>query len=476
MHRRTSLPLVALFVMICRIVPASADPSAAAAPHPLDAATRARVLEGLYQNVGDHYVEPDTAKMLVDAVRRREEAGAYDALTDPVAFAEAVTRDLRSVNHDLHLSLRYTAPGAPAPGGGMRRIVVAPGGPGAAPDGPHAGQPTADFGGMDESFIREARSKNFGLTKVEVLPGNIGYLEVTGFMGVPGSDEAVAAALRFLERTDAVIVDLRQNPGGSGQMSDYLMSHFLPATPVNTVKVKSRESAEPVILQSIADVAGPRRTDVPLYVLTSRGTGSAAEAFSFVLKNQGRATLVGEPTSGGSHMVNFFPLGDGFSAGVSITRVSDPRTGAEWEGIGVQPDVRVPADDALTTAQLAALRVLRPKASDDRQRRRYDWAMAWVEAQAGPASLEPARAAALVGRYEGERSVTLSGGRLMFTRGPRAAIPLAPLRDGWFGVTPEIRITFADGPHAASMTEERLDGTRSSYARESDPAGAASKQ
>src|SRR5262249_3807588 len=157
-----------------------------------------------------------------------------DPLTDPVAFAEAVTRDLRSVNHDLHLSLRFTPPGSPAPGGGMRRIVIAPpGSPGAAPGGPGGphGQPNADFAGMDESFIREARSKNFGLTRVEVLPGNIGYLEVTGFMGAPGCDEAVAAALRFLERTDAVIIDVRQNPGGSGQMSDYLMSHFLPATP-----------------------------------------------------------------------------------------------------------------------------------------------------------------------------------------------------------------------------------------------------
>ena len=465
MLRRTSLPL-ALLVLICRALPVVADSPTGPAPLVLDGATRARVLSGLYQNVGDRYVEPDTAKMLVDAVRRRQKAGAYDQLTDPVLFAEAVTRDLRSVNHDRHLSLRYTPPGTPAPEGGMRRVVMgAPDGRGTPPAGP---PPNA---GMDESSIREARSKNYGLTKVEILPGNIGYLNITGFMGAPGSDEAVAAALRFLERTDAVIVDVRQNPGGSGQMSDYLMSHFLPATPVNTVRVQSRDRAEPVMLKSIADVAGPRRTDVPLYVLTSRGTGSAAEGFSFVLKNLGRATIVGEPTGGAGHMVNFFPLGDGFAAGVSITRVSDPRTGAEWEGIGVQPDVRVPAEDALTTAQLAALRLLQSKATDDRQRRRYDWAIVWTEATGKPSSVDPSRASAFAGRYEGDRSVTLIDGRLMFARGPRAPLPLVPLRDGWFGVTPELRIAFGDGTSAPSLAEERLDGTRSTYARESTAAG-----
>src|SRR5262245_36128859 len=112
---RTSLPL-ALLALTCMVAPVS--PSAVSEPQPLDAAIRARVLEALYQNVTDHYVEPDTAKMLVDVVRRRQKAGGYDKLTDRVAFAEAVTRDLRSVNHDLHVSLRFTPPGTPMPGGG----------------------------------------------------------------------------------------------------------------------------------------------------------------------------------------------------------------------------------------------------------------------------------------------------------------------------------------------------------------------
>jgi len=115
----------------------AAEPAGPKPPTALDAATRARVLDRLYQEVGDHYVEPDTARMIVEGVRGRQNAGAYDGLTDPVRFAEAVTRDLRSVNHDLHLSLRFNPTGGPGAGG-----------PGGAPKG---GQPTQDDEGIDEA-------------------------------------------------------------------------------------------------------------------------------------------------------------------------------------------------------------------------------------------------------------------------------------------------------------------------------------
>src|SRR6185503_2570355 len=121
--------------------------------------------------------------------------------------------------------------------------------------------------------------------------------------------------------------------------------------------------------KSVAEVPGPRRTEVPLYVITSRNTASAAEEFSFVLKNLKRATLVGDRTAGAGHMVGGYPLPYGFVAGVSITRVSDPRTGAEWEGIGVQPDKRVPAEQALAVAHGMALRAAAQRAQSDDKRR-----------------------------------------------------------------------------------------------------------
>ncbi|MDF1505976.1 S41 family peptidase, partial [Roseisolibacter sp. H3M3-2] len=306
-----------------------AAPVGAQQPAPLTAAARAEVIDTVAARMARMYVSADTARLIADRLRARLRAGAYDTAAAPARFAELVTTDLRAVNGDLHLGLRHA--------GGA--------GPGRAPAGPPP-----------------ARSTNFGLTKVEVLPGNVGYLEITGFQGAPGYEEAVADALRFLSRTDALIVDVRRNGGGSGAMSHLVFSHFLGETPVPTIRVVERGTGRDEIERSVARVPGPRRPDVPLYVLTSQGTGSAAEEFSFVLKNQGRATIVGDRTAGAGHMVRAVPAGHGFVVSVSITRVTDPKTGKEWERDGVQPDLRVPAERALEAAHAAALRTVAQQA------------------------------------------------------------------------------------------------------------------
>src|SRR6185436_6559953 len=349
------------------------------------------IIEGVATEITDHYVEADTARMIAAIVRSRLEAGAYDKASTVYDLAEMVTTDLRRVNGDLHLSLRYDpdglvagsgpmiirrgGPGAPAAGAppdgaavpGRRLIVSGPGdgGPPGAGGAPMIRRQVGPGPGGDDSNsprVREAREKNFGLGKAEILPGNVGYLEINAFMEAPGMEDALVGALKFLERTDAMIIDVRRNGGGSGNMSHLVFSHYLGDKPVPTINVKSREEGMSREQESYAEVPGPRRPDVPLYVLTSRNTGSAAEEFSFVLKNLGRATLVGDRTGGAGHMVGFFPVPHGFAVGVSQTRVSDPRTGAEWEGVGVQPDVKCAPEKALDLAHVAALRTIAAKA------------------------------------------------------------------------------------------------------------------
>jgi hypothetical protein len=490
--RLLAAPAAALFALMPVLA------SAAPAPAPLDAKHRNEIVEGLASEVLRHYVEADTAKMIVAGVRARLRAGAYDTLTTPFNFAEAVTRDLRRVNGDRHLSLRYApdggggagqpvlvrrmAPGGPgggdAGGPGERRVVI--GGPGGAP----SGNPPPPGGGGGEPMIvrrasvspgdssafangpfgREAREKNFGLGRLEILPGNIGYLEITGFLEAPGMEDVLVSALRFLERTDAIIFDVRRNGGGSGNMTHLIYSHFMPAEPVQTIRVKSREEGMSRVEETFREVPGPRRPDVPLYVLTSRNTGSAAEEFSFVLKNLGRATVVGDRTAGAGHMVAMYDLPDGFVAGVSITRVSDPRTGREWEGIGVQPDVRVAPEHALAVAHATALRALAAKGDADSRTKR-EMLAEWIEARDHATGIDAARAAAIAGRYDGERSVRVEGGRLTFRRNEGQPDELVPIGGDRFSYNGEARISFVPGSPSPSMIVERADGTRSTYPR-----------
>lgn len=427
---RSSLTPSVLLLML----PVSLLAQAAPVPPRLSPDVRAAVIDSAVARLARTYVEADTGRMIGDRLKARLAAGAYDRLDNPAQFAEAVTTDLRSLNGDLHLSLRYTPPGGGGPSG--------PGGPGGA----------------------DPRLQNFGLGRLEILDGNVGYLEITGFMGAPGYQDAVVDALRFLARTDAVIIDVRRNPGGSGEMSHFVFSHFLGATPVSTIRVSRRAPAPPVVRQSLGEVPGPRRPDVPLFVLTSRATGSAAEEFSFVLKNRKRATIVGTRTAGAGHMVTSAPVGHGFVIGLSITRVSDPETGLEWEQVGVQPDRDVAADVALVEAHAEAIRAIRPTVGEGGRGRALDRLLAALDARRRPVSVDPARLARFVGRYEG-RAVTLVDGRLRYARREGGlAEELVPLGGDRFALG-AVRIGFEERGGTVLVTIEQPDGTQVSFPR-----------
>ncbi|GLC24488.1 S41 family peptidase [Roseisolibacter agri] len=438
--RRSALrSLAGALIAVGAVLPGPACAQAPAAT-PLSAAARAEVIDALAGQLARLYVDADTARLIADRLRGRLRAGAYDTAAAPARFAELVTTDLRSVNGDLHLGLQFR---------------------GGATPGPSGGDPSA-----------QARARNFGLERVEILPGNVGYLEVTGFIGAPGVEEALGDAMRFLSRTDALIVDVRRNGGGSGQMSHLAFSHFLGETPVPTIRVVERGTGRDEVSRSVARVPGPRRPDVPLYVLTSQGTASAAEEFTFVLRNRKRATIVGDRTAGAGHMVRGVPVGHGFVGSVSITRVSDPESGLEWERVGVQPDVRVPAERALDVAHAAALRTIAQRATDDERRTFLARMAETVEARLKDVRPDAASLARWTGVYDGGRRVELVDGRLVYRARPGVmGDVLVPLGDDRFaaGTT---RFAFAREGSAPRLTIERVDGSRLSYPRTASLAAA----
>jgi retinol-binding protein 3 len=293
----------------------------------LDARMRSEVLASLIESVEGMYVSPDTAAMITAHLRARAAAGAYDALTDRGALAEVLTRDLRAVNRDGHLYVRDATSGPVAGGAGV------PAAPPVSDEGPAA----------------------LGFTRVERLPGNVGYIEIAApLVGRPGRDAEdralVGEVVRQMEGADAVIIDLRGSPGGSALLANHLVSHFLPAG-THLFTVESRLSGNRSERRAAAEVPGPRLLSVPVYVLTSQRTFSAGEDIAFSFASQGRATLVGESTGGGGRNNTLVRLAHGMMASISATRVIDPRTGGEaWERVGVPPTLEVPEADALQAA------------------------------------------------------------------------------------------------------------------------------
>ena len=462
---RSSRTLRAVVVTgaICGVlVPASTLRSQAAAPTPavsggtlrLDATVRREVVTSIAALLDRHYVDADTGKRIANYATERLAAGAYDQLTDPYRFAETLTTDLRAVNGDRHLAVTYD-PSQPALRVGPEGIRMRRG------PSPRAGGAR----GPSPAEVANERANHFNLASVDALPGNIGYMDIRGFSGAPEAEDAVVAALNYLKYTDAMIIDLRRNRGGSAGLVNFLISHFTGSDTLASLTVKNRSANETFTRYTLAQVPGPRRTDVPLYVLTSGLTASAGEDFAFVLKNLGRAAIVGEPTAGAGHNNAFLDAGHGFAASISFTRVTDPKTGAEWERIGVQPTVRVDQDRALATAQALALKTIAAKATDATMRQVVDALRETAEAQANPRAATEQELAAHAGEYEGGRRVWVSNGQLLYSARPGApGDPLVPLGSGRFAFN-ATRFAFTSANGKASVEISRPGLGALSYAR-----------
>src|SRR5437867_6721640 len=294
----------------------------------IDAATRTRVIEGAIAKLNESYVFPETATKMGDAVRARLKRGEYDAVTNGPTFASMLTENLQDVSHDKHLRVNFSP----------RRL----------PDGPPAPSPDA----IAENR-RRMEQMNCGFVKVEQLSGNVGYLKFNMFADPEVCGPTATAAMNFLANVDALIVDLRDNGGGDPKMVAFVSSYlFSTRTHLNDLWTRKTNSTQEYWT---LEVPGKRLGgEKPVYVLTSKRTFSGAEEFTYNLKNLKRATIVGETTGGGAHPVSGHRVDEHFMIGVPFARAINPISKTKWEGVGVEPDVKVSAADALSTAQKLA--------------------------------------------------------------------------------------------------------------------------
>jgi hypothetical protein len=445
----------AISTLLCVAVVASAAqaqaPAATSATPPrLDAAKRRAVVDTLAARLRRHYVDADTGAMIADRVRARLTTGAYDTITSPGRFAEALTVDLRSVNDDRHLNVTYAPdrPGARPGPEGIRMGTLPPTLPSTF------GPPPAPV-----------RRTNYGLGRIDVLPGNVGYLDIRGFSGAVNFLGAIKAALEYLQGTDAIIFDLRRNGGGSPFSVNVIISHFTNGDTIPSLTVTNRSANQMFTRYTYANVPGPRRPTVPLYVLTSGQTASAGEDFTFVLKNMKRATIVGATTAGAGHNNANVDIGEGFNASISFTRVTDPKTGAEWERVGVTPEVAVDQARALDVAHALALKTIAATESDVRWRRVLDLTREGIEAQASPRVVAAATLGSYAGEYEGGRMLTVDGGRLMYSARPGVPPePLVPLSDTTFALG-ATRLSFERDAGRVRLRVTPVEGEALTYRR-----------
>jgi len=307
----------------------------------LSPAMRSQLLKQLETELG-HYALPAVAQQLQAAMRERLAAAAdADTPTSGSQFAERLTVQLQTLSEDRQLRAHFS----PVP----------------LPEISAATTPSAEELAHQQLLSQQ---RSYDINRVERLGGNVGYLQLLSFEPPEFAGAALAAAMTLLAHTEALVIDLRHNQGGSPQMVALLCSYLLPAYPATHLSTlhwpASDTQATDRMVQSwtVAHLDAPRYLDRPVYALSSPETRAAAEEFVYNLQHLKRIVLVGETTAGGANPGQGYRLHDHFWVFIPTGQVTSAITNESWSGTGVIPDFKVPSELAVTTGHLLALKHL----------------------------------------------------------------------------------------------------------------------
>jgi Peptidase family S41/N-terminal domain of Peptidase_S41 in eukaryotic IRBP len=342
-------------LLLTAAVIASSSPRPVAHPT-VDAARRKTIVEGLASALKAHYVFPEVAEYSAEMLLQKLAGGGFSQ-DRPEPLAAALTRDLQALTEDRHFRVRF--------------------------DPDFQGPADLEAEGTPQGRARSRRlasRENFGLTRVKILPGNVGLIDLQFFAPADVSAPAVAAAMKLLSSTDALILDVRHNRGGDPDTMAHLCSYFFPEgsrVHLDDIYYRTRNVTRQLWTQAV--VSGPRYIGKPIYVLTSARTVSVGEELSYDLRVQQRATLIGETTGGTANRGASLAVGGGFVAFVPTGEAINPVTRTSWERVGVEPDLPAPAARALPVAHAAALRAILQGESDPCRRTSLERTLATVE-------------------------------------------------------------------------------------------------
>jgi C-terminal processing protease CtpA/Prc len=297
------------------------------APSRLDKSLLDETLKATAATIREEYFDAELAAKIDREINQWLEQGRYAEIKSLDSLAAKLTRDLLDLTRDKHLAVAVV---------GNRQSAA------------------ATDGESDESREAVARRSNFGVQRVELLAGNVGYLNLTDFYRPNEARDVISAAMRTLRHADALILDVRRNGGGSPDTAALLASYFFNRKGLPLFEIEARSGESRGYATESSDI--PERDEKrPVYVLTSARTFSAGEGIAFLLQERGRAKVVGESTAGAANPGRVYPINAHFEATIPNGKVRSAVRGTNWEGEGVIPDVKVSADDALRVAHVHAL-------------------------------------------------------------------------------------------------------------------------
>lgn len=305
------------------------------------------LIQSITDSLSKHYIFPEKAASISNYLQSQLKKNAYkDLLDEPEKLAEQIGRDINIVHHDPHMRIKFD--------------------PGFVPEEIY--KPTLEDIERVKKYWKE---NNYTFKKVEIVPGNIGYLPFDLFTDdIEAAKPTIKAALRFIANTRALIIDLRNNMGGSPKMVSQIESYFFKEkTHMNDLI--NRTNMDTTFLYADPAKADSVYLSMPVYILTGQHTFSGSEDFSYAMQTAKRAIVVGDTTGGGAHPQMPFFVGQHFLVFIPFARSINPVTHTDWEGTGVIPDVKTTANIAFIKAQELIFRKLLLTATDQKEKNKY---------------------------------------------------------------------------------------------------------
>jgi retinol-binding protein 3 len=360
------------------------------------------LVDSLSSQIKRYYVDKDAADRISRQLAAKEKSGAYDKVSDPHILAAKLTRDVLAVHRDEHFHVEYYPSMVAELTGNIEDVPK-----------------------LVADRLKQDQGRNFGFRKAEILPGNIGYLEISGFSRLNQySKEAADIALRFFKNTRALIIDLRYGVGGSPDMLTYLAGHFFKTrTHICDIYIRSEHVTLPY--WTAPDSSNGRLTEIPLYILTSYKTFSAAEGLTYALQQLRRAVIIGETTRGGAHTVTYRPLSSGFVSDIPFGKAIDPVTKTNWEGAGITPDIKVSADKAPETAQMKIIENALAKA-DSNEAYHLRWNRLILQSFHHPFAFDTVFYRKCAGQF-GPITINVENKTVYYQKAGKAKFPMTPV-------------------------------------------------
>ena len=361
------------------------------------------IIDSLTSKLENLYVFPDKGIQMSNYVKNKYKQGLYNNITDPNSLADVLTQDVLSVHNDEHFFIEYNPV--------LAEKLLLP---------------------KDSLYWAEQlkldRSKNHGFKKVEVLNGNIGYIDISYFAYLnPESEKIADASFQTISKCNAIIIDLRYGMGGQPEMVACIAKYFVKEK-MHMFELTRRDHDGIFNLYSEPDPYFTDLYETPLYILTSYKTFSAGEMLSYFLKTIHRATIVGEQTRGGAHNAPKAHLYKDFLIALPKGRAYSRLTKTNWEGVGISPDIKTTADRALEVAELKIFEDYFNHAKDTTEKNSFKWQLELLKAKNNPAQIDSLTLKKRVGTY-GYIDISFSNNKLYYERVGRTKFPLVPMTE-----------------------------------------------